>query len=70
MLNPAYVVRVVLASLNRWFADKFESQPDAREIVLQNFSDETTKGGFSSEIGSYLFSLERTCHVCKVGPTV
>ncbi len=54
-MNFAYVVRVVLASLNRWFADKFESQPDASEVVLQNFSDETTKGGFSTKVGHLCF---------------
>jgi hypothetical protein len=69
MLNPAYVVRVVLASLNRWFADKFESQPDAREIVLQNFSDETTKGGFSTELDHFFFLFIELA-ICTVGPTV
>ena len=45
LLNCYLCIRLVLASLNKWFADKLESQPDATEIILANCSDETTKGG-------------------------
>jgi hypothetical protein len=40
------VFRIILASLNTWFANKLEAEPEGTtELVLQQYSGDTLKGG-------------------------